>query len=111
MSRKEYEQVNYVACVNDTEVIINYTKNGSLHVYVAPPHINECDNWETYHIRLTRNTRKLPEFKRFNNEIRARIATGIHICSELPNYNLPFELAQNYKPNPWWKQRGEVPTT
>ena len=111
MSRKEYEQIGYVACVDNSEVIVNYNKDNTLHIYVAPPHLNESEDYETYHIRLSRNTRKLPEFKRFNNEIRARIATGIHICSELPLFNLPFELAQNYKPNPWWKQRGEVPVS
>lgn len=108
MNRPEHEQIGYVACVDNTQVIVNYNKDNTLHIYVAPPHVTENDDYETYHIRLSSNTRHLPEFKRFNTNIRARIATGIHVCSKLPLFNLPFEVAQKDSPNPWWKQRGEV---
>ncbi len=64
-----------------------------------------------YFITLNNKTRDTPNFKRFNNDIRARIGAGIHLCSETPGYSLNhLYLAQDNHPNPWWKQRGNVPT-
>jgi len=105
MSRQNYEQTGYVSGVDGTEVIVNYNKDNTLHIYVAPPYSGDI-NYETYHIRLTSKTRNLPEFKRFSNDIRARIGTGIYICSNTPGFNLPLDLAQDSAPNPWYLQRG-----
>jgi pyridoxine 5'-phosphate synthase PdxJ len=106
MNCLNYEIVSYHADYNSMFVKVSYyPQQNTIEI-----HVGDYGN-VIYSIELSSNTRHLPEFKRFNNEIRARIATGIHICSELPNFNLPFELTGDDRPNPWWKQRGEVPVS
>ena len=106
MGRQNYEQTTYISLVDQVEVVIHY-KNNILNIYVAPEHTGQ----ETYYIKLTSNTRKLPEFKRFNNDIRARIGTGIYVCSRTPGFNLPIYLAQESDPSPWYTQRRKVNPT
>jgi hypothetical protein len=107
MAQHDYEQTGYTSSVNGTDIVVNYNHDNALHIYVAPPY-SKNSNYETYHIQLTSNTRKLPEFKRFNNDIRARIGTGIYICSKTPGFNLPLYLAQELDISPWYLQRTKV---
>jgi hypothetical protein len=63
------------------------------------------DGWgESYNIEMTPNTRKLPEFKRFTNPIRARIATGIFLCQQIHGYCINVEVNSN-RPVSWWQDR------
>jgi hypothetical protein len=114
MSRKNFENVTYSSRIDDgTEVFVNYNPNNTLSIYVVPP-VNKVDDYSyyrTYLIKLTSKTRNLPEFKRFNNDVRARIGTGIYICSYTPGFNLPLDLAQDSYPNPWYLQRRMVSST
>ncbi len=104
MSDNSYELVKYQAKWGENYILVIYDNTYNT------LNINIWNNYYTinYHIELTRNTRKLPEFKRFNNDIRARIGTGIHICTQTPGCNLPLYIAQEDRPNPWWKQRRKV---
>jgi len=112
MSRKKKEKVAYSSHIDGTEVLVNYNPNNTLSICVVP--INKDDNYshhKNYLIKLTSKTRNLPEFKRFNNDVRARIGTGIYICSNIPGFNLPLDLAQDSYPNPWYLQREMVNPT
>jgi len=108
MDYKDCEQTTYTSVVKQVEVVVQY-KNNILNIYVAST-TDKKDNYNhyDYHLKLTSKTRNLPEFKRFNNDVRARIGTGIYICSYAPGFNLPIDLAQDSYPNPWYLQRGMV---
>lgn len=106
MTRQNYEQLSYMSCVDDTEVVVNYNKDNTMNIAVVYLFSKENRYYETYYIRLSKKTRKLPEFKRFSNNIRARIGTGIYLCSHLPGFDLHLNLSQLDYLYPWWLQRG-----
>lgn len=91
------ESVTYKAKYNGYTVTVTY----AYHVLVIKV-VNESIDL-IYQIKLTSQNKVLPEFTRFSNEIRARIATGIHICAETPGYDLvePDSLTVL----PWWQKR------
>ncbi len=94
------EVVKYYAYVDSSFVEVVYLQDKNM-LIVEVGDYGVTD----YAIELNDKTRKIPDFKRFNNKIRARIGTGIFICSQTPGYALNLHLAQAGYPNPWWRQR------